>query len=141
MIERRTNKNSSNKKLFDLSKHVYNEALKRSGHNKDIKYIDRNNITSKKGKNRKRKVLWFNPLYDKAIKTNTGRNFINIINKHFGESKIKKFITKNNVKISYSCMINIQNITNVITLRSSKPIKIKIVQKSATAEKKHECPL
>ena len=36
MIDKRTNKYSSNKELFNLSKSIYNEAIKRSGYYKTI---------------------------------------------------------------------------------------------------------
>ena len=36
MIDKRTNKYSSNKELFNLSKSIYNKAIKRSGYYKTI---------------------------------------------------------------------------------------------------------
>ena len=145
MIEKRTNKNSSNKELFDMSKDVYNEALRKSGYNKEIKYVDKSKTATKTGKNknRKRKILWFNPPYDKSIKSNIGRSFINIINKHFGEkSKMKKFINKNNVKISYSCMTNIEIIIkchNFKILQNNKEEKSNA--KKCNCRKTLQCPL
>ena len=65
--------------------------------------------TKSKNKHRKQKLLRFNTPREKAVKTKIGRNFLNKINKHFGEkSKMKKFINKNSVRISYLCMINIK---------------------------------
>ena len=44
-----------------------------------------------KKRNRKRKIIWFNPPYCKSDETNIGKKFLKVINKHFGEnSKLKK---------------------------------------------------
>ena len=128
----------SNNELFDSSKHVYNEALKRSGYNKEIKYIDKNDITTKKVKNRKRKVLCVSLPYDRAIKTNIGRSFINMINKHFGENiKRKKFLNKNSVKISYFCIIDIENIIKCHNSKILQANKDKNSSKKCSCRKKN----
>ena len=41
MIEKIINKNSSNKKLFEQTKTVYNEALERNGYTYAIKYTEK----------------------------------------------------------------------------------------------------
>ena len=35
------------------------------------------------GKNRKRNIIWFNPPYSKSLKTNFGKYFFRLLNKHF----------------------------------------------------------
>ena len=78
MIEKkRINKNSSNKSLFDQAKNDYNNALKKSGYNHEIKYTESDTENQKKRKNnRKRKCISFNPTFCKSVKTNIGRQFI-----------------------------------------------------------------
>ena len=66
-------------------------------------------IRSKKRKNRSRNIIWFNPPYDHAIKTNVGKIFLSLVEKHFGRNKdLKKIFNKNNIKVSYSCGRNIK---------------------------------
>ena len=60
---------------------------------------------------RKRQIIWFNPPYNKNVTTNIGKLFFNLIEKHFPKhNKLSKIFNRNNVKISYSCMPNMQNI-------------------------------
>ena len=97
--------------------------------------------SKKKKRNRKRKITWFNPLFGKSVKTNIGKNFLKIINKHFGEnSKLKKYSNKNNLKLSYSCMTNIETIIknhNKKLINNNKITK----DESCNCRKKQTCPL
>ena len=65
----------------------------------------------KKKRNRSRKVIYFNPPFCESVKTNIGKIFFELMNKHFNEnSNTNSLINKNNCKISYSCMSNIKNL-------------------------------
>ena len=45
----------------------------------------------------------------KSVRTNIGKKFLQIVNKYFGDnSKFKKYLNKNNIKLSYSCLPNIE---------------------------------
>ena len=58
-------------------------------------------------KNRKRKITWFNPPFCKSVKTNIGKRFLDLIDKHFPiYNKYRKLFNRNNVKVSYCCMEN-----------------------------------
>ena len=60
-----------------------------------------------KSKHRSRNIIWFNPPYNKCISSNIGRNFLNLISKHFpNNSPLAKIFNKNNIKVSYSCTNN-----------------------------------
>ena len=60
-------------------------------------------------KNRKRNIVWFNPPYSKSLKTNIGKYFFRLLNKHFPPShKLYKIFNKNTLKLSYSCMPNLK---------------------------------
>lgn len=108
MIEDRLSKNSSNENLFNEIKKDYNDAIKLSGYNYEIKFKSE---YEKKKRSRKRKIIWFNPPYCKSVKTNIGKKFLQIVNKYFGDSsKFKKYLNKNNIKLSYSCLPNIETI-------------------------------
>ena len=66
-------------------------------------------------KQRKRKIIWYNPPYSANIKTNIGKTFLNLIkNKHFPKTnKLHKTFNRNTVKISYNCMSNIPSIISI----------------------------
>ena len=144
MIEKRINKHSSNKSLFDQAKNDYNNALKKSGYHQEIKYTELNTENqNKRKKNRNRKCIWFNPPFCKSVKTNIGRKFINLIDKHFNRnSNLRKIINKNNIRISYCCM---QNMENAIKSHNAKilekPNRAKDKTKACNCRKKTECPL
>ena len=56
-------------------------------------------------------MTWYNPPFNAAVKTPIGRKFRNLIQKHFGEnSPLKKIFNKNTLKLSYSCMKNMEAI-------------------------------
>ena len=62
-------------------------------------------------KNRQRNILWFNPPYSMNIQTNIGREFLNLVDKHFPKNhRYNKIFNKNNIKVSYSCTDNLQTI-------------------------------
>ena len=45
----------------------------------------------------------------KSVRTNIGKKFLQIVNKYFGDnSKFKKYLNNNNIKLSYSCLPNIE---------------------------------
>ena len=92
MVETRLYNNLSNKDLFNNIKKDYNDALKINGYNYEINHTEE---FKNKKRNRKTKIICFNPLYCKAVKTNIGIKFLKIISKHFGEiSKSKNILTK-----------------------------------------------
>ena len=104
-------KHSSNEEIFKESAQIYQEALKKSGYNHQLTYQKSINNKNKDTKRRKRKIIWFNPLYSKNVSTKVGNQFLKLIKKHFPRHhKFYKMFNKNNVKTSYSCMPNMKNI-------------------------------
>ena len=111
MISNRISSLSSNKEIFDLAKPHYEQALTISGYSTcNFKY-DKDAHNRKTKPPRKRKILWFNPPYSATVKTNVGRKFLYLIEKHFPKShRYHKLVNKNTVKVSYSCMKNMESI-------------------------------
>ena len=113
IVNRRINTISSNEEMFNSSKQFYEDALKSSGYNiKNLEFSkkppDNNNTAKKK---RGRNIIWYNPPYNADVTTNLGRKFFSLIEKHFPKShRYSKFINRNQVKLSYSCMPNIRSI-------------------------------
>jgi len=59
---------------------------------------------------RRRNILWFNTPFSKNVRTNFGRTFLSLVRKHFpAHHKLYKIFNKNNMKVSYSCMSNIDS--------------------------------
>ena len=107
MVSRRISDISCNKEYFDKAAPTYNNALKISGFNETIEI----NSTPSPRRNRNRKIIWFNLPYSFNIKTNIGRIFLRLIDKHFPRHhKYRKLLNRNNIKISYSCMSNVASV-------------------------------
>ena len=63
-ISERLSKKSSNQEVFNTAKVEYEDALKKSGYNVDLKYT---NKKSEKPKRRKGNIIWFNPSFNKSV--------------------------------------------------------------------------
>ena len=118
-INKRLSEISSSEKLFNENKKEYEDALKNSGYNTKLKMnkinpeIQMNQKQNKTKRKRNRKIIWYNPPYNMNLKTNIGKTFLKLIDKHFHKNHpLNKIINRKNVKISYSCCPNIQNIIN-----------------------------
>ena len=143
-IRKRISEISSNEQIFQEAISLYQNTLKVCGfneklalHNKvtnDEKYIEEN-------KKRKRKIIWYNPPYSLNVKTNIGRIFFKLLNKHFPPDNLfHKIFNRNTVKISYSCMKNISSIIsshNKILLNKDE----RNIEYGCNCRRKNECPM
>ncbi len=60
---------------------------------------------------RKRTITRFDPPFSATVKTNVGKQFLNIVYQCFPSSNaLHNMINRNTVKVSYHCMDNIKNI-------------------------------
>ena len=67
----------------------------------------------KQKRKRQRKIIWFNPPFNKNVETDIGRKFIQIIDRNFPrEHKLSKIFNRNTLKISYSTTENMAQIIN-----------------------------
>ena len=55
-------------------------------------------------------MLWFNPPYSQIVETNVGSKFLFLIDKHFKNKPLGKYFNRKNVKVSYSCLPNVESI-------------------------------
>ena len=103
-IEKRLSYLSSSKYIFYKTTPYYEQRLASCGYNEKLTYQQQGeNI----GQNRKRNI-WFNPPYSKRVKTNIGKYFFRLLNKHFSPvHKRRKIYHENNLKLSDSCMPNL----------------------------------
>ena len=92
---------------FDKAKGVYNKALQQSGFNYDIKFTPKP-VTEPR---RQRSIIWYNPPFNSQVKTNDGKSFLALLDKHFPRKhRYHKLFNRNTVKLSYSCTPNVQSL-------------------------------
>ena len=139
MIEKRVSNISCNSDEFNKAKPLYEEALKNSGNQSALNFSPPR--MPKPKNNRTRNIIWFNPPYSNHTKTNIGKQFTQLIIKHFPKNhKLNKVLNKNNIKISYSCMPNMKNIIsghNNKILAESQPVQ----EMPYNCRNKENCPL
>ena len=97
MISKRLSDISIEKEHFDKTAPIYNEVLKSSGSNEALKFSP----TIPTRRHRGRNIIWFNPPFSSNVKTNVGKLFLTLLEKHFD---------KKPVKLSYSCMPNMKSV-------------------------------
>ena len=138
-INTRLSNISSDEETFKKATPIYQRALHDSGFSYKLKYKPSTRNRNKKRK-RKRNVLWFNPPYDRQVKTNVGKRFIAIVKESFDEDNpLKKIFNKNTVKLSYSCLPNIKRqIDNHNKRQLKKPVKEPDEEHTEEEEKKEE---
>ena len=140
-INRRISDILCNKEEFDKAKPPYEKTLKFSGFTENLIYTSYNTSTPTK-KNRRRNVTWFNPPYSKNVQTNVGKDFLNLIQKHFPPNhKFHSIFNKNNVKVSYSCTENMASIIDKHNKKITSNDPTGPPQKECNCRKKEECPL
>ena len=143
-INRRLSEISSDEAVFNKAATPYQEALYKSGYTYKVEFEPEQTVSSPRY-NRSRKIIWFNPPYNRNVKSNTGREFLCLGDKCFPAGhKLRKIFNRNTLKLSYSCMPNVQQIING---RNQTVLKIlaQLAQdqagKSCNCRKKDECSL
>ena len=67
----------------------------------------------KNTKNRKKRIVCFEPPYTPNISTNISRELFSLLGKHFSEThQLHKLFNRNNVKVSYSSLPNFKSVIN-----------------------------
>ena len=142
-VNKRLSSISANKTVFEKAAPPYQKALKNSGYDYKMKFENKNdgNKKSDQKKPRRKKATWFNPPYSNNVKTNVGKQFLDLVDKCFPEdNKLHKLINRKTVKISYSCMNNmkqeISNHNKTVLKPQTSP-----TQRDCNCPKKKKCPL
>ena len=143
MIEKRISSLSKIKEIFERSAKEYKETLNRCGYKNNMQYKKDNvgkTIEDKKNKKkRKRKVTWYNPPYNEQVETDIERQFLKLIDKHFGRTrkdKLNKIINRKTVKASYSCT---PNFGSLIKQHNNRILEKKVDKEREKEEKKCNC--
>ena len=107
-IELRVSQLSCDVEAFHKASPVHEEALRKSDYPASLTYQENCKHSSR---NRKRKIIWFNPPFSDHVATKVGKEFLRLISKHFPPNhRLHKIINRNNVKISYCRMPNVKSI-------------------------------
>ena len=86
--------------------YTYKEEKMPNDNNKEIKKENRR-------KNRKRRIIWFNPPFCRLTNINIGKYFLKLVDKYFKHgNKLHKIFNRKTLKISYSCTKTIFQIIN-----------------------------
>ena len=141
MIGNRLSSLSCNENEFKSALPPYVDALKKSNYslpNNTLPFV----TPTKNKRSRKRNIIWFNPPYNSAVKTNIGKKFLQLLKTHFPiHHRLHKIFNNNNIKLSYSCMPNIENIIsnhNKTILNSTDP---QTSTPPCNCRNKNKCPL
>lgn len=143
-INRRLSEISYDEDVFKEAAPPYQEALLKSGYSYNLKYQQASERTPDR-RSRRRNIIWFNPPYNKNVKTNIGRAFISLIDRCFpANHKLRKIFNRNTIKLSYSCMPNLKQIIdghNKNILKKADQPQQTQVPKSCNCRDKANCPL
>ena len=66
---------SSSEEIFREAAKPYQEALEKSGYSEKLEYTPPEIRQNNGQRQRKRKIVWFNPPYSKNVETNLGKDF------------------------------------------------------------------
>ena len=123
IINEHLSRNSSNEEVFNSSKYQYEKTVTESGYT-DFKLEFNKTSNNHTKRNWQRNIIWFNPPFSRAVSTNVGRRFLQLLRHHFSLSnKLHKTFNKNTIKESY-CWI--QNVSSIIKSYNKKPINTSI---------------
>ena len=139
-INQRLSNISSSKEDFKAATKPYQDALAASHFKHKLQFIQPTAENETKSRNRKgkRDIIWYNPPFSKSVKTNIGRQFIELVKKHFPpQSPLYKIFNKNTLKLSYSCTGNMKNVIQA----HNRKILIPKNKKPCNCRSKDSCPL
>ena len=113
-INKRLLELSSIEEAFNNAKPPYQEALKNSGYEHELKYekaTQENTAHKPEKRNRQRNIMWYNPPFSPNVQTNVGKSFLRTVKRSFPPGHpLHKIFNQNTLKLSYSCMPNVRNI-------------------------------
>ena len=123
MISSRLSGLSSGLEEFDDSKPIYQKALEEAGYSDMLKFTGNTTSQPKQNTKRKRKrnIIWYTPPFNKEVKSNITKMFIQTLEKCFPPGNpLRKIFNKNTVKISYSTT---KNVTKIISAHNRKVLE------------------
>ena len=108
MIEKRISQISCNESEFHKTVPIYEQTLQKHGYNVKLSFQQQPALGRERKCNRKRNIIWFNPPCDEQVKTNIGKSFFHLLQKHFPPKLgLHEICNKNIIKLSYCCAPNL----------------------------------
>ena len=125
-ISQRLSRISCDETEFSKVHEAYQKALTDSGHTEKLKFEQPLESTlTRPNRRRRRKIIWFNPPFNKNLETNLGHKFLKLLVKHFPKShKYHKLFNKNSVKLSYSCTPNVSMLLKKFNRQKIEKIEV-----------------
>ena len=138
MISKRLSDITSDKEHFDKAAPIYNKALKNNSFNETLKFSP----TIPTRNHRRRNIICFNLPFSSDVKTNVRQLFLTPLQKHFlRHHKYYKLFNKNKVKISCSCMLNMESVAQNQNANLLSNHTTPVRERSCSSRQKSECPL
>ena len=110
-INKRLNEISSSRKSFEEEMEIYQKAIYDAGYSHKLEYNEDKDVGGPRKRQRRKNILWYNPPFSANIKTNIGKAFFSILDKHFPkDSELAKLFNRSTVKLSYSCMPSMKQV-------------------------------
>ena len=131
----------SSREIFESSKIEYENALKISGYKDTLVYENSSVNENEKNEKMKRKcnIIWYNPPYSANVKTNIGKTFFKLLNKHFPRGhKFHKIFNKSTVKLSYS---STKNMVSLIATHNQSILNPNDQVSGCNCKVRRDCPL
>jgi len=139
-INKRLSCISSSRNEFQKAVPAYQSALDMNGYHHNLEYQPP--VLQTQRRKRQRNIIWFNPPFSKNVATDIGRTFLRIIKDEFHAAHpLHKIFNKNNIKVSYSCMMNIKGIIDGHNARLLKKANINNDKKTCNCRNTSKCPL
>ena len=137
---------SCNKNVFNRNVDIYQATLKDSGFDGTIIYNDQSeqpkNVNIEEAnqvRKPKRAIISYNPLYSMNVKTNVGKTFFALLQKHFPPTHpMNSIFNKNKIKISYSCC---PNRGSILSSHNKHILNSNSTEYGCNCSNKNECPL
>ena len=85
--------------MFEAAKAPFQDALVRAGYDHQLVFSP-TNLPSRR-RRRRRSILWFNPPFCKSVKTNLGRQFLQLLDHCFPRGHaLHKVLNRHTVQLS-----------------------------------------
>ena len=146
MVNKRLSRISSDKEVFEETVHMYKDAIKKAGHKHNFIFKE-NEVKSTKKKKKKNLIYYITP-FNATVKTNIGKQFLLLIDKHFKKTRkdnLHKIINRHTVKISYSCTSNMESLISSHNKKQIQKLRNRRntnkLEKKCNCRQKDDCPL
>ena len=137
-VNKRLSAISSSKEVFDQAAPLYQAELDRAGYQHKLVFEE---VQVNQKRKRHKKIIWFNPPYSKNLKTNVGKKFLALLDKHFPRgSLLYPVLNRYKVKLSYRCL---PNMASIISKHNNKILREQVPDSKCNClpKDKAACPL